>query len=60
MVHSFGPHFGEERPLSGTRGSGTIFFTWCNLRCVPCQNYQIAHLGEGPDANAGILRRALE
>jgi uncharacterized Fe-S radical SAM superfamily protein PflX len=42
MVHSFGPHYGEERCLTGTRGSGTIFFTWCNLRCVFCQNYQIA------------------
>ena len=47
MVSSFGPHHGEERPLSGTRGSGTIFFTWCNLRCVFCQNYDIAQLGEG-------------
>jgi putative pyruvate formate lyase activating enzyme len=47
VVNNYGPHFGEERPLSGTRGSGTIFFTWCSLRCVFCQNYQIAHLGEG-------------
>jgi putative pyruvate formate lyase activating enzyme len=55
MVHSFGPHFGEERPLRGTRGSGTIFFTWCNLRCVFCQNYQIAQLGEGHEVSAEEL-----
>jgi putative pyruvate formate lyase activating enzyme len=47
MVSSFGPHFGEERPLVGRHGSGTIFLTWCNLRCVFCQNYDISHLGEG-------------
>lgn len=37
-----GLHFGEETPISGTKGSGTIFFTGCNLRCVFCQNYQIS------------------
>jgi putative pyruvate formate lyase activating enzyme len=37
-----GLHFGEEPPISGTRGSGTIFFAGCNLRCVYCQNYQIS------------------
>ena len=37
-----GLHFGEEPPISGTRGSGTIFFSGCNLRCVFCQNYQIS------------------
>jgi len=55
VVQSFGPHHGEERPLSGTRGSGTIFFTWCNLRCVFCQNYQIAQLGEGDEVTADRL-----
>jgi len=49
MVSSSGPHFGEERPLVGRRGSGTIFLTWCNLRCVFCQNYDISHLGEGEE-----------
>lgn len=38
----FGPHFGEEPPISGTEGSGTIFFCRCNLRCVYCQNWQIS------------------
>jgi len=46
-VSSFTPHFGEEAPLVGTRGSGTIFMTGCNLGCVYCQNYDISHLGEG-------------
>ena len=41
-VASYGPHFGEEPPLSGSRGSGTIFFTHCNLRCVYCQNHTIS------------------
>ena len=46
-VSSYGPHFGEEAPLVGRRGSGTIFFTNCNLRCLFCQNYSISQLGEG-------------
>jgi putative pyruvate formate lyase activating enzyme len=40
-------HFGEERCLRGHRGSGTIFFSYCNLRCVFCQNYEISWQGEG-------------
>ena len=47
MVSSYGPHFGEEAPLVGSHGSGTIFFTYCNLHCVFCQNYTISQLGEG-------------
>lgn len=47
MVSSYGPHFGEEAPLVGRNGSGTIFFTNCNLRCVFCQNYSTSQLGEG-------------
>ena len=46
-LSSFSPHFGEESPLVGTKGSGTIFFTFCNLGCIFCQNYDISHLGEG-------------
>ena len=46
-VSSAQAHFGEERPLVGQRGSGTIFFSNCNLRCVFCQNYQISIEGEG-------------
>jgi len=47
MISSFSPHFGEEEPLVGTGGSGTIFLTNCNLLCVYCQNYDISHLGYG-------------
>lgn len=47
MVSSYGAHFGEERPLVGNNGSGTIFLSFCNLKCVFCQNYDISHLGEG-------------
>jgi len=50
-VSSFTPHFGEEAPLVGTHGSGTIFMTGCNLRCVFCQNYDISHLGEGREVS---------
>jgi len=42
QVAHVGLHFGEEPPISGTRGSGTVFFAGCNLRCVYCQNYQIS------------------
>ncbi len=45
------PHFGEERPLVGKGGSGTIFLSHCNLRCAFCQNYQIALLGRGDRTN---------
>lgn len=47
IVSSAFPHFGEEDVLVGSRGSGTIFFSECNLRCVFCQNYEISHGGEG-------------
>lgn len=46
----FGKHFGEEPPISGTYGSGTIFFSGCNLHCLFCQNYQISQLGIGKNA----------
>jgi putative pyruvate formate lyase activating enzyme len=55
VVCSIGPHHGEERPLSGRRGSGTIFFGWCNLGCVFCQNWQISHQGEGREMDCRIL-----
>jgi len=49
VVSSFGPHMGEEDPLRGNRGSGTIFFAWCNLHCQYCQNYDISQLGRGEE-----------
>lgn len=42
VVSHYGPHFGEEPPISGKNGSGNVFFSPCNLRCVFCQNYQIS------------------
>lgn len=61
MVSSYGPHFGEERPLSGWRGSGTIFFTRCNLKCVFCQNHDISQTSAGeelkPEQLAEIMLR---
>lgn len=47
FISSYHLHFGEERPISGYNGSGTIFFTNCSLKCIFCQNYEISHLGEG-------------
>lgn len=47
VIHSYSPHYGEEIPLVGANGSGTIFFSNCNLRCVFCQNWPIAHKGRG-------------
>jgi len=51
VVSSYGPHSGEEAPLVGRYGSGTIFFTYCNLHCIFCQNYTISQLGEGSKIN---------
>ncbi len=50
MISGAHAHFGEERPLVGEGGSGTIFLTHCNLRCVFCQNWTISHLGRGSEA----------
>ena len=47
LVSSYNPHFGEEAPLVGQEGSGTIFFAHCNLMCNFCQNYDISHEGHG-------------
>jgi putative pyruvate formate lyase activating enzyme len=55
VVSSYGPHFGEESPLVGSGGSGTIFLTHCNLLCVFCQNYDISHLGQGLETDDGQL-----
>ena len=55
VVSSFHPHFGEESPLVGKGGSGTIFLTHCNLRCVFCQNWEISQLGRGTEINIDEL-----
>jgi len=59
IVSSFNPHFGEEPPISGYKGSGTIFFTNCNLRCLFCQNYPISHLGNGNQVSKNELSKMM-
>jgi len=54
-VSSYGPHMGEENPLRGWKGSGTIFFARCNLRCVFCQNYDISQTDAGNDVTSQEL-----
>jgi len=54
-VASYNAHHGEEPPISGWAGSGTIFFSHCNLMCAYCQNYPISQLGEGRQAKAENL-----
>lgn len=51
MVSAYHPHFGEEKPLVGSFGSGTIFLTSCNLACVYCQNYEISQLRIGEEVS---------
>jgi putative pyruvate formate lyase activating enzyme len=64
IVSSHFAHFGEECCLRGKYGSGTIFFSWCNLRCVFCQNYEISLAGEGrstkPEELAGMMLQLQE
>lgn len=55
VVSSASPHFGEEPPISGTKGSGAIFFANCSLRCVYCQNYPISQMGHGVERTPGEL-----
>jgi len=55
VVASYGPHHGEEDPLRGSAGSGTIFFSWCNLRCVFCQNWDISQRGAGHEVEPGEI-----
>ena len=59
MVSAYHPHFGEERPLVGRNGSGTIFFTNCNLRCVFCINWEISQEGKGSPVKIEQLARMM-
>jgi putative pyruvate formate lyase activating enzyme len=59
VVYSYGAHHGEEDCLRGRRGSGTIFFSWCNLRCIFCQNWEISRKGEGRKVNTDELARMM-
>jgi len=59
VVSSVGPHFGEERELVGTGGSGTIFFAGCNLGCIFCQNFDISHLRHGRQVTIEQLAQSM-
>jgi len=59
IVSSYFPHFGEERPLVGRSGSGTIFLAHCNLKCSFCQNYDISHLGSGEKTSTKQLAQMM-
>ncbi|KPK63285.1 MAG: hypothetical protein AMK73_05280 [Planctomycetes bacterium SM23_32] len=59
VVSSAGPHYGEERPLVGRGGSGTIFLAGCNLLCVFCQNYDISHGRAGQAATPAEIARVM-
>jgi putative pyruvate formate lyase activating enzyme len=54
-VAAVSAHHGEEPPISGTGGSGTIFFSYCNMRCLFCQNYPISQYGNGREMDAETL-----
>ncbi|MEJ2196782.1 MAG: radical SAM protein [Ignavibacteriaceae bacterium] len=59
IISSVMPHYGEEPPLVGTHGSGTIFLANCNLSCEFCQNYDISHLGIGDKVSIEDLARSM-
>lgn len=59
FVSSASPHFGEEEPLVGFFGSGAIFLTHCNLRCLFCQNYDISHQGIGSSVSASEMAQIM-
>jgi putative pyruvate formate lyase activating enzyme len=58
-ISSYGPHLGEENPLRGWKGSGTIFFTRCNLRCQFCQNHDISQTDDGVEVSPQELARMM-
>ncbi len=58
-IYSFMAHHGEEPPVSGSRGSGTIFFSHCNMGCVYCQNYEFSQLGKGKEYEFEELARLM-
>jgi len=59
QLASFGPHFGEEAPLVGRHGSGTVFFSNCNLLCVYCLNWEVNHRGDGEEVGHRELADAM-
>jgi len=59
-VFRYGPHFGEEPPLTGERGSGAVFFSHCTLRCIYCQNHPWSQAGQGDDLSTAQLQAVFE
>jgi putative pyruvate formate lyase activating enzyme len=59
-ISDYGPHFGEEAPLVGRGGSGTIFFAFCSLRCAFCQNYEISRGKEKYEINPELAQQRLK
>jgi putative pyruvate formate lyase activating enzyme len=59
VISSYGPHFGEEPPLVGRYGSGTIFMTHCTMRCEYCQNYEISQMDRGIEVSCEELSRMM-
>ncbi|RJX21088.1 MAG: radical SAM protein [Desulforudis sp.] len=59
LISGYGPHFGEEQPLVGRYGSGTVFFSFCNLQCVFCQNYEISAEAMGDQRSLPQLARIM-
>lgn len=59
VISSYSPHFGEEPPLTGSLGSGTIFFANCNLSCIFCQNYDISQCGVDEEMSYSDLARIM-
>ncbi len=55
MVSTWGAHFGEEPPISGSQGSGTVFFSGCNMRCIYCQNFEVSQGLEGYEVTGDLL-----
>jgi len=55
MVSSYGAHFGEEPVISGNKGSGTVFFTGCNMRCIYCQNFDVSQALKGYEVTGELL-----
>lgn len=59
-IFRYGPHHGEEPPVSGSRGSGTVFFSRCTLRCIYCQNYPWSQCGQGQEYTVDAFADALK
>jgi len=59
-IFRYGPHFGEEPPVTGERGSGTVFFSHCTMRCLYCQNHPWSQSNRGDDFTPPQLARLFQ